>query len=192
MPINLVQASFDQIRKIPGVVVQNITIQSCNNPTFAPDGSNRLADTAPYPQACDKQGPTQCATGTGGASKQSTAVKPSAAGGRAATNGTAGTGRAAAGSAGAASATGSATPGASDTAAGSSTTQQACNVDTGACVSGASGGSSGQAAAASPLTLAASSGWTSTQTLMALAIFFTLGLLLAPGVAVHLLRRRAK
>ncbi len=72
MPINLVQASFDQIRKIPGVVVQNITVKDCNNPTFSPDGTNLLADNAPFPQDCDKQGPIQCATGTGGAASQST------------------------------------------------------------------------------------------------------------------------
>ena len=38
MPINLVSRSFDQIRKIPGVVTQNIDIKKCNNPTFSPDG----------------------------------------------------------------------------------------------------------------------------------------------------------
>ena len=38
MPINLVSASFDQIKKIPGAEVQNINVASCNNPTFSPDG----------------------------------------------------------------------------------------------------------------------------------------------------------
>jgi phosphate transport system substrate-binding protein len=69
MPANLVQASFDQIKKIPGAVVQNISIQTCNNPTFSPSSPNLLADTAPMPPACDKQGATQCATGTGGATQ---------------------------------------------------------------------------------------------------------------------------
>src|SRR5262249_6686585 len=87
MPINLVQASFDQIKKIPGVVPENISVASCNNPTFSADGHNVLADKAPQPQACDKQGPTQCSTGTGGASKVSTAVKPAAAGGASASPG---------------------------------------------------------------------------------------------------------
>jgi phosphate transport system substrate-binding protein len=67
MPINLVEASFDQVKKIPGAVVQNINIASCNNPTFSPSGTNLLTQTAPMPPACDKQGPTQCTTGTGGA-----------------------------------------------------------------------------------------------------------------------------
>src|SRR6202030_2351021 len=87
----LVQASFDQIRKIPGVVVQNVSIQNCNNPTFTSDGSNKLADTAPMPQACDKQGPTQCATGTGGAAKQPTPVKTAAGEGTTAAGGGAAT-----------------------------------------------------------------------------------------------------
>jgi phosphate ABC transporter phosphate-binding protein len=78
MPINLVEASFDQIRKIPGVVVQNIEITSCNNPTFSPDGSNLLADNAPRPQACDQQGQFQCSNGTGGLSNVPTAVSASA------------------------------------------------------------------------------------------------------------------
>jgi phosphate transport system substrate-binding protein len=80
MPVNLVQASFDQIKKIPGAVVENINITSCNNPTFSPTSPNLLADTAPQPQACDKQGPTQCSSGTGGASGTSTAVSSGSGG----------------------------------------------------------------------------------------------------------------
>jgi len=76
MPINLVQASFDQIRKIPGAVVQDIDISTCKNPTFAADGSNLLADTAPQPKSCDKQAQvSQCPDGTGGMSNVQTAVK---------------------------------------------------------------------------------------------------------------------
>ena len=57
MPINLVQASFDQIRKIPGVVVQNISIASCKNPTFSADGTNLLAKTAPAAGGLRQEGP---------------------------------------------------------------------------------------------------------------------------------------
>ena len=82
MPINLVQASFEQISKIPGVVVQDINIQNCKNPTFSPDGTNTLAKTAPPPQACDRTGGvTQCPDGTGGLKKVPTAVKPGNTGG---------------------------------------------------------------------------------------------------------------
>ena len=78
MPINLVQASFDQIRKIPGVVVQNIDIAACNNPTFSADGSNLLADNAPQPQACDKKSAYQCPDGTAGMANVPTAISATA------------------------------------------------------------------------------------------------------------------
>lgn len=74
MPVNLVQASFDQIRKIPGAQVQQIDITKCNNPTFSPDGHNVLADKAPQPKACDRQGTEQCPDGTAGMANVPTAV----------------------------------------------------------------------------------------------------------------------
>jgi phosphate transport system substrate-binding protein len=209
MPINLVQASFDQIRKIPGVVVQNISIQSCNNPTFSSDGTNLLADHAPMPQACDKQGPTQCATGTGGA-KSPTPVSPAA-------GGSAGSGGAlvvAIGSAGGAGGSGSAGgPGGTKGTGGTATTsgrntraagaaaaaasgaaanQQQCDPDTGACGTTGGDGSTSQQALASPQTLADKSGWHGTQTLMVLVAFLTLALVLAPGIAARVLKERAK
>jgi phosphate ABC transporter phosphate-binding protein len=76
LPINLVEAGFAQLQKIPGASVPTATdaiIRSCNNPTFSTNGTNTLATNDPQPQACDKQGPTQCTTGTGGA-KASTPV----------------------------------------------------------------------------------------------------------------------
>ena len=113
MPINLVQASFDQIAKVPGVVVQDINIASCKNPTFAADGSNLLADNAPQPQACDKQGgTTQCPNGTGGLGNVPTAVSGGeAAGGGAATGGAATGGAATGGAATGGAATGGAATG---------------------------------------------------------------------------------
>jgi len=79
LPINLVQAGLDQVRKIPGVSAQNIDIKKCNNPTFSASGENTLARNAPPPASCDKQGRSQCTTGTGGA-KQATASSGVAAG----------------------------------------------------------------------------------------------------------------
>jgi phosphate ABC transporter phosphate-binding protein len=73
LPINLVQAGLDQVLKIPGGDPKDVNIAKCNNPTFSADGSNKLATSAPQPQACDKQGSTQCTTGTGGAAGISTA-----------------------------------------------------------------------------------------------------------------------
>lgn len=68
LPINLVQAGLEQALLIPGGDPENKNVSTCNNPTFSPDGTNKLANEAPQPQACDKKGPTQCLTGTGGAS----------------------------------------------------------------------------------------------------------------------------
>ncbi len=64
MPINLVKASFDQIRKIPGVVQQDIDVGTCKNPTFSPDGTDLLVTTIERPPPCDRQGPTQCSSAT--------------------------------------------------------------------------------------------------------------------------------
>ncbi len=60
LPINLAEAGFAQVRKIPGVDVESINIRGCDNPTFSPSGKNLLALDAPYPPACAKAGPTQC------------------------------------------------------------------------------------------------------------------------------------
>ena len=60
LPINLVQAGFDQLSRIPGANVGNLNIQTCNNPTFSTDGTNTLVNTDPFPETCDKQGTTQC------------------------------------------------------------------------------------------------------------------------------------
>lgn len=72
LPLNLVQAGFKQIAKIPGAgKSSNTDISKCNNPTFKPGdkpGNNLLAKTAPMPLACDKQGATQCATGVSNSS----------------------------------------------------------------------------------------------------------------------------
>ena len=69
LPMNLVMAGFTQIARIPGSSGTAPDINSCNNPTFKPGdspSSNALATNAAQPAACDKQGATQCATGTGG------------------------------------------------------------------------------------------------------------------------------
>ena len=73
LPLNLAQAGLQQIQKIPGGNPKNKDVSGCNNPTFSPDGSNKLANTAPQPQACDKRGADQCLTGTGGQRDTATA-----------------------------------------------------------------------------------------------------------------------
>jgi phosphate transport system substrate-binding protein len=71
LPLNLVQAGFDQVAKLkaadPGVELTDRDVKSCNNPTF--DGkdlkNNVLAKKAPQPAACDKTGAGPCGTDTG-------------------------------------------------------------------------------------------------------------------------------
>jgi phosphate ABC transporter phosphate-binding protein len=193
MPINLVQASFDQIRKIPGAVVQNIDIASCHNPTFSADGHNVLVDQAPFPADCDKQGSTQCATGTGGA-KQDT---PTGGGGGGAGAGGAGGGAGGAGGAGGGAGGGAAAgAGSGEASVGSGADagggQAICDPDTGVCSGGSGSSSSGSSSqvASGAIATAARSGWTSTQTLMVLAGLLLLALVLAPGITVCILSRR--
>jgi phosphate transport system substrate-binding protein len=187
MPINLVQASFDQIRRVPGAPVQKVNIQQCHNPTFSPDGTNVLARDAPFPAACDKQGSTQCTTGTGGAKA---ATPPSKSGGGA--GGTSGSGNGTGNGTGNGSGNGSGTTGSNTTATTSGTgTGQQCNPDSGTCAADNSNGANlSSDAAASPTTLAAKHGWTDTQTLMLLAALFTAALILAPGLAYRTLSKR--
>ena len=73
LPINLAQGGLDQVQRIPGGNPKNTSIKTCNNPTFSSDGTNKLANEAPKPQACDKRGSDQCLTGTGGAKDTPTA-----------------------------------------------------------------------------------------------------------------------
>jgi len=83
LPINLVEAGYAQLAQVPGASIPTATsdiIRSCNNPTFSTDGTNTLAKNDPQPQPCDRSGPTQCATGTGGA-RASTPVNAGAQGG---------------------------------------------------------------------------------------------------------------
>lgn len=84
LPMNLVLAGFEQIKRIPGADASNVDVNSCRNPTFKPGDSpsnNQLAASAPQPAVCDKQGPNQCTTGTAGAKGTDTAVTGSGSGG---------------------------------------------------------------------------------------------------------------
>lgn len=197
LPINLVQASFEQIRKVPGVEVQNIDITKCKNPTFSPDGTNLLVTNAPMPEACDKQGPTQCDTGTGGVKAKTPRSKGAAGvtGGSVSASNPAGQAGGDIASAGA-TAKGKASTGKSTGSRGASS----CDPETGVCASGAVPGgdpslsnmteaaanltSSGDAqAVASSTVLSASSGWSSSETATLLVVLFALLLVFAPPLA---------
>lgn len=95
LPLNLVQAGSDQIKRIPGAGSAGIDFNSCNNPTFKPGDSptsNRLAATAPQPAECDKKGPTQCSTGTAGAPQETPVTGEGGGGSSTDGGGTGGTG----------------------------------------------------------------------------------------------------
>ena len=177
LPINLVQAGFDQLRKIPGANIPNIDVSTCNNPTFSTNGTNTLAQKDPLPQPCDKRGPTQCVTGTGGAANQSTAVKPGAQGSGTGTGGGTGTGTAAGG-------------------AGASAQQLAvCDPDTGACPANGAvlDNTNGQQASGIPQASAGSLGDGLQVTLMIVAAALLLGIGLAPPlISQAFARRRAR
>jgi phosphate transport system substrate-binding protein len=186
MPINLVEASFDQIRKIPGVVVQDIDIAKCKNPTFSADGTNLLASSAAMPPECDRKGPSQCATGTGGDKDQATAVKPAAAGGAAtgdaraagpvtASGGGGTTGAPAARNAGP-SAPGPASAEVVDPELGAVAESDPTLTEV-----SASGTTRSEAALATTTTLAGSSGWSASQTLMVLVVVLLLALIIGPA-----------
>lgn len=185
LPINLVKAGFDQIRRIPGVQTKNVNLKGCNNPTFSADGHNKLAETAPYPKACDKKGAAPCTSGSGGAKSNGTG------GGSGGTSGGSASGGAAAG--GASGGSDGGTNGAGGTTGGA---QASVDPDTGQTLApggNSSGGSGGGAsvddtiALAQPVTVAAEHGWTSTQTLMLLAAFLVLGLVLLPSLVSRLI-----
>jgi ABC-type phosphate transport system substrate-binding protein len=71
LPINLVQAGFDQIGKLKtadsGVDLTRRNVSTCNNPTFLAGhpNVNHLAQIAPQPPACDHVGAGLCAPGQG-------------------------------------------------------------------------------------------------------------------------------
>lgn len=185
LPINLVKAGFDQIRRIPGVQTRNINIKRCNNPTFTPDGHNRLADTAPYPKPCDKKGAPPCTTGSGGAKDGD---GNGGSGGGSAAGGTANGGSSATGGNGTAGTGGSGGP--------SVDPDTGQTIAPGASAGGGSGGTGTGAdntvALAQPVAVAAGHGWTATQTLMLLAAFLVLGLVLLPSVVSRLVGARSQ
>ena len=178
LPINLVQAGFDQVRRIPGVNAQSINIKNCNNPTFSPDGTNTLVKTAPQPPACDKKGQTQCSdTGT------------PVTGGNG--GGSGGGGGGGSGSGGGGSGTGAGT-GATGTTPGA-TSAAAIDPDTGAVISGGDGSSTTGDVSALPVNLAgdyASQG--TRKALMALAAIMLIGVTVAPPLLARRLSKGSR
>lgn len=196
LPMNLVLAGMEQIRKIPGVDQETVrkmdetrasvaggTSPACNNPTFKPGDSpsaNQLVRTAPFDKACDaacqatwrgaeaavNQGPAGTTTRVGPEAAATTAEVPDQAAG--------------------------ATQPEADPAAGTAT----CDPDSGTCTAaaaGAAGGAGGtQQLTPATTTLASNRGWGQPQNLL-LIIGGLVGLLvLVPPLAASALSGRAR
>ena len=200
MPINLVQASFEQIKKIPGVEVQNINIAQCKNPTFSADGTNTLAKNAKMPPECDKRGPTQCNTGSGGVANPGggsggTTGGGGSTGGGATGGGATGGGATGGGASGGGATGGGATGGGGSAGGGGSSTggtgaaTEVCDPDTGECqtftggdelAGGSPVGTTGGSAQSQASVLSASRGWGAVQWLVLVIALLTLGLIVGP------------
>lgn len=202
LPINLVQAAMEQVRRIPGAVSDNINIKNCNNPTFSSDGKNLLAQNAPYPAACDKKGSDQCATGTGGA-KQSTSPSGSGTSGGGSGSGGSGTTGGSGTSGGSGSTGGSgttgtagATTGGSGTAGstggtGGTTAGAVVDPDTGQVLSG-DGGTGDTSVAASPVSLGTGDALGLRTALMALSAVLLIGVVVGPPLIGRMMSNRAR
>ncbi|MFN4002446.1 phosphate ABC transporter substrate-binding protein PstS [Microcella sp.] len=177
LPINLVKAGLEQVRRIPGVEVQSINISKCNNPTFSADGTNTLAKNAPQPAACDRRGDTQCATGTGGAADNPTPTDNSGgsdsgsdAGEGVDTGVDAGGGMGGGGGLG-----GGGGPGSVGSGGGTAI----CDIDTGAC----------QTVASVPVEIeSAAEGWTRDNVLMMVALLVLLATVIIPPALARMIR----
>ena len=197
LPINLVQTGVDQINQVPGSTrkLDRNNLAHCNNPTVSPDGGNLVAEAAPQPQPCDRPGPTQCTTGTGGA-KESTPPSNGAAGGAGGSGGGGGaTSTGGGGGSGGTVGDNSAGSGDTGTSAGAATPNSGAVVidpDTGQVIGGgtALSGSGSTGVSAVPVSVdAVDSRWQTA--LAALAVVLQLGLVLVPPLVVHNMRRRA-
>lgn len=201
LPKNLVEAGFEQIRKVPGAPTSTININDCRNPTFS-GGVNTLIQNAPYPKSCDKKGSTQCTTGTAGAADTDTPVKPSANGGstsggaNSSTGGSTSGGSAATGGTGGTDTNGDGTPDSTASAAAGGTSGASIDPDTGEVVSGdgtgAGTGSGDTSVVANPVALAADNGLGMRGALMALSAVLLLAVVVGPPLTARMLAARSR
>jgi len=189
LPLNLVQAGFEQISKLgaadPNVDVANRDATRCNNPTFVAGDLNRnqLAEIAAAPAACDQSGRGPClgagqGTGTGGSS----------AGTGGATSGGAAAGGAAVG-AGGTSAAGAAAGVAGATDTGVATFDPETGLAIGVTDGAGSAGGTGTASGAVATAVARPAG--GAMTFGALAALELMAVVLVPAVLLSRQRRTA-
>ncbi|WP_210593901.1 phosphate ABC transporter substrate-binding protein PstS [Streptomyces sp. GESEQ-35] len=196
LPKNLVQAGFDQIRKVPGAPTGSININDCRNPTFS-GGTNTLVKNAPFPKDCDKKGPTQCGDGTGGA-KDPTTVKPGANGGSssggAGSGGTGGSGGSGGtgGGTGGTDTDGDGKPDSTESAAATDgSTGGVIDPDTGELISDGAG-TGDTSVAANPVSLASDSALGMRSALMALSAVLLVAVVIGPPLTARVLAARTR
>lgn len=203
LPINLVQAGLEQVRRIPGVAATDIDIKNCKNPTFSADGTNTLANTAPKPSECDKKGATQCEIGTGGNKTPTQTGSASASGGSGGTGGSGsggGTGGSGSGGSGGAAAGGSGSGGAAASGGTGGTGDSAAGAGDAAADAGGAGAVdpvTGRPLAAGagdlfgiPVTTSAGIGGMLQTALMVLGALILLALTVGPPLLTRRLARR--
>ncbi|GAA4117792.1 phosphate ABC transporter substrate-binding protein PstS [Nocardioides fonticola] len=185
LTLNLVKEGFSQIALLkkadPAVDLTDRDVRSCNNPTF--DGkdpnNNKLAQIAPQPAACDKQGAGPCGTATG-------TNTPSTDGGSGGTGGN--------GSTGGTGGTGSGDPttggGTGTTGGGSGNAPAAIDPVTGEAITPVSSTTGGGEVYADPSTVLSADRPGDKKAFGWLSGFLLIGLVLIPGLYVAALRRR--
>ncbi len=202
LPLNLVQASFNQVAKLkqadPKVDLTRRDVTACNNPTFVKGNlrANHLAQIAPKPAPCDRDGAGPCTgsgdSGTSGRPGRSDAGS-SGSGGSGGAGGSGGSGGSSGGGAGG-SATGTGgTAGGAAGAAGAGVTTRV-NPDTGqvetVAAAGTSGDGSGGDVTGVPTDLASARPESMTDVLGPLAALEVLVVLILPPVLYYLVLRR--
>ncbi|GAA2640370.1 phosphate ABC transporter substrate-binding protein PstS [Dactylosporangium fulvum] len=162
LPKNLVEEGVKQVKRVPGNADAAFDISKCANPTFSSDGTNLLAVNAQRPPDCDKQGPDQCATGTGGAPAS---TRLSGGGGG----------------------TGSQSPGAAAPSASASVIVDPVTAE--AIAAGGAGGGSGSDVAGVPVSLDRAGSWDLRRVLMVVAGVLLLALIVGPPLLARSLGR---
>jgi phosphate transport system substrate-binding protein len=208
LPINLVQASFDQIHLLkqadPAVDITNRDVSSCGNPTFIAGHPERnyLAEIAPQPAACDQAGQGPCTEsggrppglanpGQGGPGSTSSGQGPSQSSGAAST-GAAGPTAASAAAKGSASAKGSAAKGAAGQGGAAGSTTQTASGPAEVAAGQADASPQSRAVADAPHAVIPFTSTRVSRVLAALSVTLLLIVLVAPPVLVLMLGRRRK
>ncbi|MFC5799719.1 phosphate ABC transporter substrate-binding protein PstS [Streptomyces formicae] len=198
LPMNLVKAGLEQVKRIPGTERQTVDLKGCNNPTFSSDGkTNTLAKNAPQPPACDRKGgPTQC-TSTGKPAPKGNGGSASGGSGGASSGGSNGSGGASGGSGGSGGATGGADGGADGGAAegatgGAGTEGAVIDPDTGEILDPGSDAGGGEQVYGTNVAIGAESTWGLRMALMLLSGAMLIGVVVAPPLASRYLNSRGR